>query len=157
LAIAIIKISNISDIYFFGNKCNNFSSARILCAKTRRVIMNTTKNKQITALILGIASLVIPNIGSTITNAIDTSTNSGSMTAGIVIIIATLAAIVVGIIGIIKSAGARKEAKEAGEKQILATIGLVLSIVGTVESAIMFFACGLCIACVACAAASTMG
>ena len=118
--------------------------------------METTKNKQITALILGIASLVIPNNGSTITNAMDTSTNSGSMTAGIVIIVATLAAIVVGIIGIIKSAGARKEAKAAGEKQVLATIGLVLSIVGTVESAILFFACGLCIACVACAAASTM-
>ncbi|MBR3700258.1 MAG: hypothetical protein IKM96_00810 [Clostridiales bacterium] len=119
--------------------------------------METTKNKQITALILGIASLVIPNIGSTITNAMDTSTNSGSMSAGIVIIVATLAAIVVGIIGIIKSSGARKEAKAAGEKQVLATIGLITSIVGTVESAILFFACGLCIACVACAAASSMG
>jgi len=118
--------------------------------------METTKNKQIVALVLGIASLVIPNIGTSISNAIDTSTNDGSLTAGIIVIIATLAAVVVGIIGMIKSAGARKEAKEAGEKQILATIGLVLSIVGTVESAIVFFSCGLCIACVACAAASTM-
>ena len=118
--------------------------------------METTKNKQIVAMVLGIASLVIPNIGTSIANAIDTSTNEGSLTYGIIVIVATLAAIVVGIIGIIKSAGARKEAKAAGEKQVLATIGLVLSIVGTVESAILFFACGLCIACVACAAASTM-
>ena len=118
--------------------------------------MNTTKNKQITALILGIASLVIPNIGSSITNAMDTSTNSGSMAAGIVIIVATLAAIVVGIIGMIKSAGARKEAKAAGEKQIFATIGLITSIVGTVESAIVFFSCGLCIACAACAFAASV-
>ena len=116
--------------------------------------METTKNKQIVALILGIASLVIPNIGTSIANAFDTTTNEGSLTYGIVIIVATLAAIVVGVIGLIKSAGARKEAKAAGEKQILATIGLVTSIVGTVESAIVFFSCGLCIACVACAAAS---
>ena len=118
--------------------------------------METTKNKQIVAMILGIASLVIPNVGTSISNAIDTSTNSGSLTAGIVVIVATLAAIVVGIIGIIKASAARKEAKAAGEKQILATIGLITSIVGTVESAIVFFSCGLCIACVACAAASTM-
>ena len=118
--------------------------------------METTKNKQIVAMVLGIASLVIPNIGTSISNAIDTSTNSGSLTAGIVVIVSTLAAIVVGIIGIIKASAARKEAKAAGEKQILATIGLITSIVGTVESAIVFFSCGLCIACVACAAASTM-
>jgi hypothetical protein len=118
--------------------------------------METTKNNQIVALVLGIASLVIPNVGTSISNAIDTSTNSGSLTAGIVVIVATLAAIVVGIIGIIKASAARKEAKAAGEKQILATIGLITSIVGTVESAIVFFSCGLCIACVACAAASTM-
>ena len=110
--------------------------------------METTKNNQIVALVLGIASLVIPNVGTSISNAIDTSTNSGSLTAGIVVIVATLAAIVVGIIGIIKASAARKEAKAAGEKQILATIGLVASIVGTVESAIVFFSCGLCIACV---------
>lgn len=118
--------------------------------------METTKNNQIVALVLGIASLVIPNVGTSISNAIDTSTNSGSLTAGIIVIVATLAAIVVGIIGIIKASAARKEAKAAGEKQILATIGLITSIVGTVESAIVFFSCGLCIACVACAAASTM-
>ena len=118
--------------------------------------METTKNNQIVALVLGIASLVIPNVGTSISNAIDTSTNSGSLTAGIVVIVATLAAIVVGIIGIIKASAARKEAKAAGEKQIFATIGLITSIVGTVESAIVFFSCGLCIACVACAAASTM-
>lgn len=106
------------------------------------------------AMILGIASLVIPNIGTSIANAFDTTTNEGSLTYGIIVIVSTLAAIVVGIIGLIKSAGARKEAKEAGEKQIFATIGLVTSIVGTVESAIVFFSCGLCIACVACAAAS---
>ena len=118
--------------------------------------METTKNKQLVAMILGIASLVIPNIGTTIANGIDTTTTEGSRTYGIIVIIATLAAIVVGIIGLIKSAGARKEAKAAGEKQILATIGLVTSIVGTVESAIVFFSCGLCIACVACAAAASV-
>ena len=118
--------------------------------------METTKNKQLVAMILGIASLVIPNIGTTIANGIDTTTNDGSLTYGIIVIVATLAAIVVGIIGLIKSAGARKEAKAAGEKQILATIGLVTSIVGTVESAIVFFSCGLCIACVACAAAASV-
>ena len=118
--------------------------------------METTKNKQMVAMILGIASLVIPNIGTSIANAIDTSSNEGSLTYGIIVIVATLAAIVVGIIGLIKSAGARKEAKAAGEKQVLATIGLITSIVGTVESAIVFFSCGLCIACVACAATASM-
>ena len=118
--------------------------------------METTKNKQMVAMILGIASLVIPNIGTSIANAFDTTTNEGSLTYGIIVIVSTLAAIVVGIIGLIKSAGARKEAKAAGEKQILATIGLVTSIVGTVESAIVFFSCGLCIACVACAAAASV-
>ena len=118
--------------------------------------METTKNKQMVAMILGIASLVIPNIGTSIANAFDTTTNEGSLTYGIIVIVSTLAAIVVGIIGLIKSAGARKEAKEAGEKQIFATIGLVTSIVGTVESAIVFFSCGLCIACVACAAAASV-
>ena len=118
--------------------------------------METTKNKQMVAMILGIASLVSPNVGTSIANAIDTSSNEGSLTYGIIVIVATLAAIVVGIIGLIKSAGARKEAKAAGEKQVLATIGLITSIVGTVESAIVFFSCGLCIACVACAAASSM-
>ena len=118
--------------------------------------METTKNKQMVAMILGIASLVIPNIGTSIANAIDTSSNEGSLTYGTIVIVATLAAIVVGIIGLIKSAGARKEAKAAGEKQVLATIGLITSIVGTVESAIVFFSCGLCIACVACAAAASM-
>ena len=118
--------------------------------------METTKNKQLVAMILGIASLVIPNIGTSIANAFDTTTNEGSLTYGIIVIVSTLAAIVVGIIGLIKSAGARKEAKAAGEKQILATIGLVTSIVGTVESAIVFFSCGLCIACVACAAAASV-
>ena len=63
---------------------------------SRRVYMETTKNKQIVALVLGIASLVIPNIGTSISNAIDTSTNDGSLTAGIIVIVATLAAIVVG-------------------------------------------------------------
>ncbi|MBQ1570760.1 MAG: hypothetical protein IIZ78_06535 [Clostridiales bacterium] len=118
--------------------------------------MDTTKNKQIVAMVLGIASLVIPNIGTSIANAIDTSTNEGSLTYGIIVIVATLAAIVVGIIGLIKSSGARKEAKAAGEKQIFATIGLITSIVGTVESAIVFFSCGLCIACAACAFASSV-
>ena len=108
------------------------------------------------AMILGIASLVIPNIGTSIANAFDTTTNEGSLTYGIIVIVSTLAAIVVGIIGLIKSSGARKEAKAAGEKQIFATIGLVTSIVGTVESAIVFVSCGLCIACVACAAAASV-
>ena len=118
--------------------------------------METTKNKQMVAMILGIASLVIPNIGTSIANAFDTTTNEGSLTYGIIVIVSTLAAIVVGIIGLIKAAGARKEAKAAGEKQVLATIGLITSIVGTVESAIVFFSCGLCIACVACAAAASV-
>ena len=69
-------------------------------------------------------------------------------------LVITLVIMYVGIIGMIMSAGARKEATAAGEKKVLATIGLITSIVGTVESAIVFFSCGLCIACVACAAAS---
>ena len=105
-------------------------------------------------MVLGIASLVIPNIGSLIANTVDTSTSEGTLTSGIIVIVATLVAIVVGIIGMIKSAGARKEAKAVGEKQTFATIGLITSIVGTAESAIVFFSCGLCIACAACACAS---
>ena len=41
-------------------------------------------------------------------------------------------------------------------QSLSSTISSVTSIIGTVESAIVFFACGLCITCVACAAASAV-
>jgi len=114
--------------------------------------METTKNKQITGLVFGGISLVLPNVA----NVINTSTdNTGATIAAIVAIIAIcLAALICGIIGIVKSAGARKEATAAGEKKIIATIGLIASIVGTVYGAILFFTIGVCAACVVCGVAA---
>ncbi len=112
--------------------------------------METTKNKQIVGLVLGAISVLLPNIS----NAIPTDNPDTSVGAAIAIIIICLAAMICGIIGIIKSAGARKEATAAGEKKIIATIGLVLSIVGTIYGAILFFVLGVCVACVVCVGAA---
>ena len=61
------------------------------------------------------------------------------------------AALILGIIGIITSSGASKEAKAAGEPKTIATIGLILSIVGTVFGGIGFLFCSTCLACTTCA------
>ena len=116
--------------------------------------METTKKQQTTGLIFGAISLVLPNISSIITNAMGDDF-SGAVGALVAVVIISIAALVCGIIGIIKSAGARKAATEAGEKKVLGTVGLVLSIVGTVYGAIILLV-GLCAGCVVCAAASSL-
>ena len=113
--------------------------------------METTKQQQTTGLIFGAISLVLPNISSIITNAMgdDFSGAVGALVAVVIISIATIVKI------IFQSAGARKAATEAGEKKVLGTVGLVLSIVGTVYGAIILLV-GLCAGCVVCAAASSL-
>lgn len=117
--------------------------------------METTKNQQVTGLVLGIISVFLPNISTVITNAVGDD-EKALLGAGISTIVICLIALIVGIIGIVKSAGARKAATAAGEKKVVATIGLVASIVGTVYGAILFFSLGLCVTCVLCAAAAAM-
>ena len=117
--------------------------------------MDTTKKQQVTGLVFGAISLLLPNISTAISKA--TSNNSDAALGGsIAVIIICLAALICGIIGIIKSAGARKAATAAGEKKIIGTIGLIVSIVGTVEGAILFFVLGVCIACVVCVGAAAL-
>lgn len=118
---------------------------------SRRIYMETTKNKQIVALVLGVLSLVLPNITYAIPSTDNTNATVG---AAIAIILINLAALICGIVGIVKSAGARKEAIAAGEQKTLATVGLITSIVGTVYGAILFFVIGVCTcSIVACGAA----
>ena len=114
--------------------------------------METTKQKQITGLVLGAISVFLPNIS----NAIPTDDPDTAIGGAIAIIIICLAAMICGIIGIIISAGARKEATAAGEKKVIGTIGLIASIVGTVYGAILFFVLGVCVACVVCLGAAAM-
>ena len=109
--------------------------------------MDTTKSQQMTGLILGIISVALPIVAGIIDNA-------SSIGVVVVVIIMCLAALVLGIIGIVKSAGAMKAAGAAGENKVVSIIGLIISIIGTVYSAIDFFAVGICVACVLCAAGS---
>ena len=99
--------------------------------------METTKQQQTTGLIFGAISLVLPNLSSIITNAMGDDF-SGAVGALVAVVIISIAA-----------------ATEAGEKKVLGTVGLVLSIVGTVYGAIILLI-GLCAGCVVCAAASSL-
>ena len=49
-----------------------------------------------------------------------------------------------------------KAATEAGEKKILGTVGLIVSIVGTVYAALIFIILGVCVACVVCVGAAAL-
>lgn len=114
--------------------------------------MNTTKNQQFTGLILGIVSVGLPNVA----NAIPTENEDTAVISLIAIFGICVAALVCGIIGISKSAGARKAATEVGEPKVVGTIGLVVSVIGTVYAALIFFLVGVCVACVACAATAAL-
>ena len=106
--------------------------------------MDTTKQQQVTGLVFGAISLLLPNVSSIISRA--TSDTKAATGGAIAVIIISLAALILGIIGIIKSAGARKAATEAGEKKIIGTVGLIVSIVGTVYAALIFIILGVCVA-----------
>lgn len=121
-----------------------------------------TKGKQTQGLIFGIISLAAPTFGlimnrvasNTAVNAASKLDDGGLKAAGALMLLGMLfyaAALAFGIVGIVTSAGASKAAAAAGEPKTIATIGLVLSIVGTVFGGITFLFCGLCSACVACA------
>lgn len=114
--------------------------------------MNTTKNQQITGLVLGGVSVVLTYVASAIANL----DSDGAIGIAITVIAMCLASLICGIIGIVKSAGAKKAAKEANEKSVIALIGLIVSIVGTVYAAIIFCAIGLVLACAACVLGAAM-
>ncbi|HHU04911.1 MAG TPA: hypothetical protein GXZ65_00330 [Clostridiales bacterium] len=92
------------------------------------------KGKATASLVLGIISLVICWLG-----------------------MGALAAIITGIFGIVLSVQANKEMAAAGvyDNKAMATIGLVLSIIGLVIGGVVFVACGLvvgAVSCIGCAA-----
>jgi len=124
----------------------------------------TTKSKQTKGLIFGIISLVLPTLLSIISRAIQGGLNTtnpsmadAEKAVGTLVFLTIMsfviyaAATILGIIGIITSSGASKEAKAAGEPKTLATVGLILSIVGTVFGGIGFLFCSTCLACTTCA------
>jgi len=93
------------------------------------------KGKATASLVLGIISVVICWLG-----------------------MGALAAVITGIFGIIMSVQSSKEMAAAGvyDSKAMATIGLVLSIIGLVIGGIVFVACGLvmgAVGCIGCAAA----
>jgi hypothetical protein len=54
--------------------------------------------------------------------------------------------IILGIVGIVLGAIGGKKMKSVGASSGMATAGLVLSIIGTILSSILFIACAICIA-----------
>lgn len=87
--------------------------------------------------------------------------NEGNKTLGIISIVCGGVAIVLsfftylniiglaaGIVGIILAVKAKQSFQNAGQTSPVPTVGLVLSIVGLVLSAIFFFTCTLCAICV---------
>lgn len=61
----------------------------------------------------------------------------------------SIIALPMAIVGLVLSIIGGKEYKAAGQKNGLATAGLVIGIVAVVFSAIFFFTCGVCVLCVA--------
>lgn len=57
-----------------------------------------------------------------------------------------IAGIITGIVGIVLSVLAKKSYTAIGQKNGMATAGLILSIIGLVLSVIMFIACVICVA-----------
>lgn len=93
------------------------------------------KGKATASLVLGIISVVICWLG-----------------------MGALAAVITGIFGIVMSVQSNKEMAAAGvyDSKTMATIGLVLSIIGLIIGGIVFVACGLvmgAVGCIGCAAA----
>ncbi|NLL46385.1 MAG: hypothetical protein GX250_06200 [Clostridiales bacterium] len=93
------------------------------------------KGKATASLLLGIISVVICWLG-----------------------MGALAAVITGIFGIVMSVQSSKEMASAGvyDSKTMATIGLVLSIIGLIIGGIVFVACGLvmgAVGCIGCAAA----
>lgn len=62
---------------------------------------------------------------------------------------ASIIALPMAIVGLVLSIIGGKEYKAAGQKNGLATAGLVIGIIAVVLSAIFFFTCGICVLCVA--------
>ena len=58
-----------------------------------------------------------------------------------------IAAIITGAVGLVLAILANKSYKAIGQKNGMATAGLVLSIIGLVISLIGFFACTICVCC----------
>ena len=58
-----------------------------------------------------------------------------------------IAAIITGAVGLVLAVLASKSYKAIGEKNGLATAGLVLSIIGLALSVIGFFSCTVCVCC----------
>ncbi len=67
-----------------------------------------------------------------------------------------IVALILGIVGIILAVKGKQQAIASGSPTGLATAGLVLSIIATAISGIVFVSCTLCIACAGTAANSLM-
>lgn len=85
------------------------------------------QGKVITGFVLGIVALICSFIGGWF----------------------SIIALPMAIVGLVLSIIGGKEYKAAGQKNGLATAGLVIGIVAVVFSAIFFFTCGVCVLCVA--------
>lgn len=60
-----------------------------------------------------------------------------------------IVAVVAGVVGLVLAIMAGKSYKELGQKNGMATAGLVLSIIGLAFSLIGFFVCTVCVCCAA--------
>ena len=75
----------------------------------------------------------------------------GSLVCGIISLVLAywsffaITGLIAGIVGIILGVLGGKKMKMVGAPAGMATAGLVMSIIGTVLSAIFFFACGVCL------------
>lgn len=67
---------------------------------------------------------------------------------------AAIASLILGIVGIILASMGRKKAKLVGAPTGMGTAGMVLCIIATVLSGIVFVSCTLCVACAGSAASS---
>ncbi len=85
------------------------------------------KGKAIAGLVLGIVAIVLSFLGGWL----------------------SIIALPVAIVGLVLSIIGGKQLKAAGQPAGIATAGLVLGIIATVITAILFFTCGICVLCVA--------
>ena len=97
--------------------------------ETPNVPVNNGKGFSIAGLVLGIIAVVLGFFSATL--------------------IMGILGLICGIVGIILAVKGKKLAVASGAPTGLATAGLVLSIIGTAVSALLFIFCGLCIVCAA--------
>jgi len=86
----------------------------------------------------------------------------GSLVCGIISLVFAwwsffaLIGLITGIVGVVLGVLGGKKMKMAGFPSGMATAGLVMSIIGTILSAIFFMVCGVCVACWASSVSSSI-